>query len=121
MLACLFAKSILREGCNSITLVGTRTQNLQIRSLARYPLRHKSALFSLMTTRKKRVICIQYIFHKTNLGMVHRIFFRLCDPDDIMIQYQAIVYSVTCNLVPSDIQFNFPLNTITVSHRDIKF
>jgi hypothetical protein len=26
----------------ALTLVGTRTQNLQIRSLARYPLRHKS-------------------------------------------------------------------------------
>ena len=35
------------------TLVGTRTQNLQIRSLARYPLRHKSTSISLVTSQRK--------------------------------------------------------------------
>ena len=40
----------------SFTLVGTRTQNLQIRSLTRYPLRHKST----WSPTKKQVIHSHY-------------------------------------------------------------
>ena len=56
----------LREG--TFTLVGTRTQNLQIRSLARYPLRHKSTLYSLVAKKKNMVIesTISTVLHLQN-------------------------------------------------------
>ena len=64
----------LREG--TFTLVGTRTQNLQIRSLARYPLRHKSTLYRLVIKVKNMVICciillLQSYIYKIQLIRCH--------------------------------------------------
>ena len=49
---------------NIFTLVGTRTQNLQIRSLTRYPLRHKSTY----STGKNKIIHTTGHAHRIILG-----------------------------------------------------